>query len=345
MSGRLTLSDLLPDVSEALNLTKSGQRAIRYINQAQEELLPKGRWVGTLIRYRICSQSPVITWPRQLGTIEAMSQNGFPVDLHNQWYDFMDYGPREMYRDSWWYGNSRWSMTSGDLPESISFAEVNPAGNPKKLKVYASATEDASARILLQFYDQSGNYVRSDDATEGWVDGEFVSINATTPQTTINAVSSWVGVQKPCTNGTIRVVELDTVTNLERTLAIYEHDETSPSYRRSKIPSPLCNPSWQVGLNNTSNTPCVLTVIGKQRLVKATQPRDYLALQSKAAIIEMCRSIYKRENNLPQEAPIYEQKAVNLLDEQLLEWIGSGAQTVPQFDMAFGYGSGPQFVI
>lgn len=338
---RLTLSMVLPDVAEVINQNQTSAKALRYLNRAQEELLNQSRWVGTTIKYQIATNAGFITWPRELASIEAMSVNGSPALLKNQWFEFQEFGAdmrRNYFAGSWTngfnlFGHSR-NQVAQDEGNAISFLDVCGTGNAKKLKVYAQATEAVGARILLQFYDGMGNYVRSNDTTEGWVDGEFVAINATTPATTINAVTSWVGVQKPITNDVVRITELDTVTGLERLLAVYAPDEVSPSYRRTHI--------GQFGCELNTNCPTTVTVIGKQRFIPALKPRDYLCLQSAGAIIAQAKAIYLRDNNNVQESVILATLATDLLDKELGAWIGSGDTQTIGIDMAFGARSSPQ---
>ena len=54
----------------------------------------------------------------------------------------------------------------------------------------------------------------------------------------------------------------------------------------------------------------------------------------------MVLSIRKAENNLPQEAAIYEKRAVELLQEQLLHYMGDGAVGVPRFQNVATFGGG-----
>lgn len=325
---RITLSQVIPDVAEALNQNQSSPKLLRYINRAQEELLNKARWVGTTIKFRICTESGFMTWPRELASIEAMSINGTPSILQNGWYEFSEYGAdfRSCYCGGQWTdGWINISQKIGvDNGEAISAHEVCGTGNPKKLKVYARTSESLDSRILLQFYDSQGNYIRTNDSINGWVDGEYVAINATTPSTTINTVSSWVGVQKPITNDVVRITELDTVTNFERPLAMYEWNETNPSYRRTRIEH-ICG----------GKCPKSVIVVGKQRFIPATKPTDYMMLQSISAITMMSLSVYKRLNNQVQEAKNYEDQATAILDMELSAWIGYGTNQIPHFQYAY----------
>lgn len=324
---------VLPEVADVINVNQSSQKALRYLNRAQEELLNQERWVGTTIKYRVCIYDGIITWPRELATIEAMKVGNTPALLKNQWFEFLEYGAdyRDRYFAGSWsegfnlFGGGRQSVAV-DQAEAISFVDVCAGGNAKKLKVYAQANEAAGARILLQFYDNTGTFIRTNDPTESWVDGEFVSLNASAPQTTINAVSSWVGVQKPLTNDVVRITELDTVTGLERPLAQYDWNEISPAYRRTRV---------MQGCGDRK-CPTSVTVIGKQRFTPAIKPRDYLCLQSQGAIIAQAKAIYLRDNNNLQESMALAATATDLLDKELGAWIGSGSQQTVGINMLFG---------
>ena len=63
-------------------------------------------------------------------------------------------------------------------------------------------------------------------------------------------------------------------------------------------------------------------------------------ISNEAALKEMVLSIRKAENNLPQEAAIYEKRAVELLQEQLLHYMGDGAVGVPRFQNVATFGGG-----
>lgn len=338
---RLTLSNVMTPLANAINQNTYSARCIDYINRGQEELLNYGRWVGTRVRYRVCSDGGFVVWPRAIGSVEAMRICGFPVILHNEWFEFQDFTTSNYSYGAYGIDSQGWLGGVGpaiaiDQQEVISFAELCGSGNPKRLKVYAFSNEAAGARILFQGYDANGQWIRTNDVTEGWTDGEFVSINAAGPQTTINTFTSWVGVQKPVTNNRIMVTELDTVTALERTLANYESDETSPSYRRNKIPSLFCNQFANAQIPRS----VPIEVIGKQRFIPATTPRSYLMLSSASAIVQMAIAIYRRENGDVVGGEEYEQKAVQILDNELSSWIGQGTMQVPILHLATGMGSG-----
>lgn len=329
---RLTLQMVTSAVAQTLNLNASQPKVTYYINRACEELLDMGRWVGTTIKYRICTPKGYITWPREIETIEAIRINGIPGQVENQWYQFLDYGANfrdEFYTAGGWangYNAYRSWGTAIDEREAISYLDICPTGNPLRLKVYGTAQEVAGSRILLQFYDNLGNYVRTNDPKEGWVDGEFVAINSTNPQMTINPVSAWVGVQKPITNGVVRVTQYDTVTGLEILLASYEPSEVSPCYRRTYLPGQCCN-----GLIPTQRS---VEIIGSQRFIPACSPRDYLAISSLSALVWKSKAVYAGENNNLQSSMAFDAKAESVLNNQLAKWSGSGTIQTPRINPA-----------
>lgn len=311
---RLTLGQaktaIAPVISQATNATK----LLNYINRACRELLEEGKWVGSQARYQVRVYENSITWPRQLETITALSACNAPVSLRNQWFEFLEYGL--------WQQNEN-SVASGvafDRQDAFSFDDVS--GQNKKLKFYCDVPEATGARIFVQYLDENGNAVRTNDGVEGWQDGEFLTLSSSAPSVTSRRVSAWLGVQKPVTNGTVRVYELDTVTGAERALAFYEWDEENPVYRRTFLP----------GVANCPQGIC-LTVIGDVRFIEARKDRDYLPITNLDALIYKCQSLYKSDNNDYEGSAVMGNKAISRLNKQLEKHQGASSIVYPRFNI------------
>ncbi len=129
------------------------------------------------------------------------------------------------------------------------------------------------------------------------------------------------GVQKPDTNGVVRLYEYNTDTATQRALAYYEPDETVPQYRRSLIAG--------IGSGGCTSGECetkTVTVMAKLRFIPVVNDTDYLPIGNIPAIKDMVQSIRKMENNLFEEAKAYEASAINELDRELREHLGDGAK-------------------
>lgn len=307
-----TMQDVLDSgIPRVLNLSPSDPRIYRYCNEAIARLMTRGKWVGTVGRFRFCTEDDCLTWPRQIATIEAVAVCDQPITIRNGWFEFLDsgYGLQES-------GSCSCGANLFDRGECCTFADIR--GTNKKVKVYADVTEAAGAKILIQGYDQNDNWIRTEPngVGTGWEDGEYVALNAATPQTSTKFFKAITSVQKPNTNGVIRLYELNTSDNTQRAIAIYEWDETRPVYRKSQIPGLTSN-------GETCNTKTV-TVQAKLAFIPVKKATDWLLIGNIPAIKDMCQSIAKRENNLISESAAWEASAINELQKELRTYSGAG---------------------
>ena len=316
---KITLGDIKTNTARLLSMSGTDARVTDYINEAQERLLYKGKWAGTYARYAINSSNGTITWPRELETIESVAVADDPAIVRNEWFEFLEsgYGIQDSTDSD--------AKTLIDRGEACVFSDI--AGIDKKLRLYTGHTSDAGKRVLLQGYDANGDWIRTQDGTS-WVDGEYVTLTTTFVDTN-SLFSELVGVQKDDTVTNVKLYELKPSDSTTRLIAEYQPTESRPVYRRSLI----------AGLKD-SDEDRVVTIVGKLRFVPAKQDTDWLMISHEAALKEMVLSIRKAENNLPQEAAIYEKRAVDLLQEQLLHYMGDGAVAVPRFQNVATFGGG-----
>jgi hypothetical protein len=315
---KLTLADCRSTIARVLNTTTTDQRVIDYLNEATQRLLAKGKWVGTYVRYRICVNNKCITWPRQIETIEAIAISGNPAPIKNSWFEFYPQGPGVISASC---DSSECSTSYGypglaDRMNACTFDDIIPSGNPKQVRVQADLTEIGTDRILIQGYDENGQWIRTLDGTE-WVDGEYILIDTAHADST-RYYSAVTGIQKPVTNGPVRLWELDSVTGDLRALGVYESDETRPDYRRSLVTGlPCCTSS---ACDKTS-----VEVMAKLRFIPVATDTDWVMIGNLPALKLEVMAILKEERNLMDEAIVYSAKAVELLREELKHWMGDGA--------------------
>lgn len=311
---RLRLSDVKSTIAASIGLCTDDARVISLINEAQERLLPQGKWVGTYARYRVCISNACITWPRQIETIEAMSICKVPGVIRNEWFEFLGNGPGGFSEDSC-PGNvliDRGMAATFDDP-------IATAAN--KIRVHSDVAESSSSRILIQGYDENSQWVRTLDSGS-YVDGEYVTIS-TNYQYTTTRWSNITGVQKPVTNGAVRLYEYSTtLSSAVKALAYYENDETVPLYRRSMIPG-----LGETGACCGADSDCTnktVTVMAKLRFIPVRNDIDYLMIGNSPAIKDMVRSCWFSDRNDIQNAGIYEAKAVDMLKKELQSHLGTG---------------------
>lgn len=305
-------------IPAVLNISPEDPRLMLICNEAQQRLVQTNEhfW-GLFARYRFCVTNSCLVWPREIAAIEAVSICNRALPVRNQWFEFMESGPGLQGE-----GSDGQHRMDGCIPNSYdrgtacTFSDI--IGTGKKIKVYADIAEDPNAVILLQGYDQNGNWITTQVNGE-WIDGEYVGIS-TTPQTSYNIFSSLVAVQKPITNGPVRLYEYNTSDATQRAIAYYETDETNPSYRKSYVGGLRRNSCGSV-----SDGECELktvTVMAKLEFIPVRRDTDWLLIGNLPALKDCMQAILKWEMDLPQEAQYYFNKSVATLRQELSHYRG-----------------------
>lgn len=149
------------------------------------------------------------------------------------------------------------------------------------------------------------------------------------PRTTVNAFRSIDAINKTATKGWVRVYAVDPTTGAEYCIAILAPDETLPQYRRYAIPG------------HEREEGVTVTVLAKRKFIPVITDDDDLIVTNLGALKMMAIAIEKEENNNLDEAMKYEEKAVELLREELKEVEGANIGR-PQIQMeAFAMGEVP----
>lgn len=296
---------------------ETDSRLFDIVNEAQETLLNKGKWKGTILTFNFCVNSNAcVVWPREIEAIEAIAVCKSPVTIRSQWYEFAASG----------FGlidaADNCFNQLVDRGEVVAFDEV--VGSNKKLAVYADRTEGTGKYITLQFYDSNGQWVRSTFNGEV-IDGEKLAIPSAAGQYTYSSAVVKPGglwrVMKDVTLGVIRLYSYDTTNGALKPLAYYQPDEILPSYRSSLIPA----------VNNGGCEQKQVTVRAKVRFIPARTDDDWLMIDSMRAIRLGVRAIKKELDGQFQEAAVFMGMAVNALQEQLKHHQGDGEQVTVNF--------------
>lgn len=310
---RLTLGSIRNDIGKALGVCATDARVAAAVNAAQRRLMAKGKWVGTTVRYRICVNEGCLTWPRQIETIETFAVCGWPGKIRDQWFEFLGTGSGLRSADC---GCAHELV---DRDPGPTFDWIRPTG--KKVKLYSDEDEAEDAWVLIQGYDDNGNWVRTSDGGI-MVEGEYI-LATSVGRLSTTLFSNVTGVIKPITNGTLRLYEFDTATSTQRTLAIWEPDEERPHYRRSLVPG-LADRATS---GDSSCESASVTVVAKLRHIPVRNDNDWLILGNQDALALMVQAIEKERKDRWDEAAIYEQNATRLLEEELSSYLGDGSVT------------------
>lgn len=313
--GLLTLNAAKDAIAEAANINASDTtRIAKYANDAVRRLIPKGDFVGTFGRYRICTAQDCLTWPRSIEAIRGVAVSTFPIGTHNGWYEFMQFTAGVLNSNK---TNTLELLDRVTSPPPPTFNDITQGATNRKVQVVAAVSESASAKITLQGYDQNGQWIRT-QVSGTWIDGEQVTISTTETNST-NYFTKLVRVIKPVTNGAVRLYEYNnTSAAVVKQLAYYEPDETLPNYRRSYIPA----------LNriaagcNANCSEASVEVLAKLNAIPVSGLNDFLQIGNLPALVEEVRAIRKFENNLFAEGVAQEKLAVRYLNEELRNYDG-----------------------
>ena len=352
---RLTLGDVKTSrLPYAVNLcgTQNESKLTALVNEAQERLLAKGKWVGTYGRYRISVDAGCITWPRQIGTIEAWAYCEGPGRLRNEWYEFQECGPG--LQDS---ENNRGS-TMIDRGEACTYANITVTGN--RIAVRAEHASDAGKKIILKYYTSTGVKVLTQiDGT--WQEGEEITIVAPPAYAlSANAVlpNGLYSVLKDTTNQPVSLWLYDPSAGaIGSRIALYEPSETRPVYRRSQVPG---LDQFSTCTDDDCEDQRTVTVIAKFRHIPVVNDNDELLIGNLPALKLACQSIlYEEQERLDlartfmhggtivvdgNAVPV--DGAIPLLEQELAAWIGDGVIHTPRMcDTALYWGGGIENII
>lgn len=342
---RLRLADLREPIAEILNVCATSDEVVTMVNRVERRLmrLKGGKWVGCTARMRICTTSTgCLTWPRAVETIEGFQVCNVPGTLRNGWYEFSAQGPGLLTATSSWYNNliDRGTMATFDTPSN----------NTSKVATTAVVNEAAGARILVRGYNQSGEWIRSEDpaGSGNYIDGEWIAIENGVTHYSIYVFSAITGVIKPITNGPVRLWQYDVPTAaIVKPLAYYEPTEEVPLYRASLLPGletrQGCPPQTNCGCSSSSATQ--VTVMAKLRHIDVRDDDDFLVIGNEAAFALGAQAILKERRNLWDEAQKYWASAEQELQNELSSYEGDGAIPTFKTEGTSTWGAGVQNAI
>jgi hypothetical protein len=340
---KATLSEAkaFTDWTRFTNLCVSDVRLRALLNEAVMRLRPKGMWVGTTIKYRICAAAACVTFPRQIETVEAAWICNSPITIRNGWF--------ESYPNSYGLANANSGPQSVLMDRGAGYVQFADISSTAKIALVSTQPLDAGKLVLLQGRDSNGQYVRTVNDN---VDGEQVSlVNGIVVTSTIWAPPGLVGVQKEATRAPVRAYAVDpscpsgVIASIAAyspmNLAYWEPDETLPNYRRSLVPGLQNGSGCSTCAGTTSDcSTSQLTVIAKLNFIPVVKDTDYLQIGNLPAIKEEVQSILKRERGLIDEAEAHEAVAVRLLEEELMSYEGHGVVQPFKVDSASVFGGG-----
>jgi hypothetical protein len=331
---KLLFSQVKPLVARVLGFCIDDARVASYTNEAIRRLLNKGLWAGCYGRFTIYTSDGCIVWPRMIETIESVATCFGVGQVRNQWFEFLEggFGLQSGGTEVTPWGGAYYSGSNLlDKGSVCSYKEMS-GNTTSKIRVYPGDASDAGKYITLQGYDQNGNWIRTTTGPGGaWIDGERIALAMPFGQTS-NYFTSLTTVIREATNTVSRLYEYNLTTTLEIDIAVYDPDETLPEYRKSMMPI-NCTPTSGSTCGCTNDGTVPVTVMAKLRHIPVSQDNDLVIPPCPDAIKLMVQAIRKEENDLLPEAVLYEQKAVQTLQEQTMQYLGDAVAPIRMVGM------------
>lgn len=306
---RTTFSDVQASrIPESLNIGPNDPRLYKYVNEATNRLLKAGKWWGTYARYRLCATAGLITFPKQIATIEAVALCGQPIPVHDMWYEFLANG----------WGTRR--ETCGPVECDYrgrypTFSDI--IGTDKKVRALCDVATDVGKTVLVLGYDTNGNWIRT---TQGGVilDGEVITFAQSPGTNSTNLFSVVTDLQPPSNmDGQWWLYEYNTTDTTQRLIGQYNYDDLRPSFARYLFPS----------LRNCTNNACAATLVEaicKLDFIPVKRPTDYLLIGDINALKFGCMAVKAAEENRYTDDTTLMNKAVLELDNELDHQLGAG---------------------
>lgn len=299
-----------------LGIVPSDPRLLRYLNNATQRLLDKGRWWQTYKRVNICQTGPCWVQPGEIDSLETLEFMGRNIPIQNGWWEAREDVPPPTFEQTLCLRNrllDRGTTPVGTQPVS-----------PSKVKLYATNAADVGKKVLWQGLDNNGVIVRNSDGAGGFLNGELITlVGPPLGATSVAKFSVTTGVQKPATADRVIANWVDPVTSVETLAATYQWNDTAPAFRRFTL---LKFPGSSTTAPTTTDVcpappTCATgsfaaTFIAKLAFYPVRVDTDWLMLNIQA-ISDMCLSLFKKERGLEQEASILEARAISTLRSEL----------------------------
>lgn len=317
-------------IPQVLGLCSTDARLADFINEAESRILHRGNWVGSQAQHLIRTINGKLTWPRHVLVPNGVSLCGCPLDIRNDWYEYLGNGPGQQ-------DETCGMLQLIDRGVSVAFDDIDTQGlADKKIRAYCDLADDAGKILTLQGVDENGNRIMTKPAAT-WINGEQIVLTQSPGTLSTKKYTKLLGAVKDETFGFVRGYEVDSATGLNtKPLFVYESTETLPSYRRSVIAGfgdeDAANPKTVTAWCNMRHLPV--------RRDPAVNDNDMLVISNIPALKHMCLSIFYSEAHDQARAEQHEAACGRELQGELLRYQGEGTVVVMRAASPDTWGAG-----
>lgn len=296
---RITLAEARPELCRAVDngVPTTDPRVPERINQATDRLMAGGVFVGMVQEYVVCTQQKCFSLPRAIETAMEVFILDQRLDVTTGWYSIEN---PSTYVDPEFL-NDIVLIDRGEFPTLFDICD------PGQLLVAAQYTEATSASVRIFGLDSEGNEIYTTQPS-GYQRGELVPLTLEGAQT-LNIYSKVTGIEKPETQGPIRI----SVTPLKSPstqllLALMDPEERVSSYRRY-----YCDDIPEVDFHEP---PVRVRVTGIRRFIPVTKDTEFLIISNLGALRLEMMALDREDGNDFQSSAEFHKRALDLLQAE-----------------------------
>jgi hypothetical protein len=300
-------------------VTQIGEFDFRLM-QVVERFFTLGTWRSMWKRLDLSIYNGVLTLPRGFDTCRQISACGCgPVPIYSQFHRLACCGVSvDPAAFPGWYTGLR-------LTDENAQTFITPTGT---FKLRAVATEvNADGLTLIGGFDQNENELF----------GEITLATINGASTTTQEFTKLPHIQKTVTANAVLLYAVDTTTSVATLISSFAPGETIPSYRQYDA-SGFFNDANNDGI--ADDDPAVVSAICKLGFVAAVSVNDIIVPGNIGALKLGLMAVQFEDRTDPENAKIYMDNAVALLDAELAE-LQSAEEPVFSVSESFGAGSIP----
>lgn len=307
----------VPRIAAAAN---SAQERLLYAKEARSE-----GWFGSWAHavFNVQRTDPYLTLSREIARLEKMAVCHRPVNVQNQFYEFLQFGNGYQPFFECTANQTRCpQLQTYDRGMVPTFKDLT-AGHLVRVRALDVLDTQGNKRVLISGTDVYDAPIMSLDGSFN-VNGTYLVLAQPFTDTTMT-LNTITGIQKDVTNGQVQFWDVDPATGLETLILTMDASEETAWYRRyflNSIPLSCCP-----GTVDEANNPTVqVDAIVKLNAIPVRVDSDYLLLQNEEAIIAEAQAMrYATMDGMESKALARDahKAAIGFLQGELAHYLGT----------------------
>lgn len=282
------VSDILDEAKNILGRCDNAT-VFRRLTDAVRLANTQGKFDWNIAQMDICVCDGCVTLPADVATILGVNTGGFPTLLRDQWYQYHINGAGST--DC----NGSWGYTD-ELGQVCTYRDPSA---PVKLVAVVENAQDTNTTLRVFGWDGDGKRIYSPGPDDTLEDGflvpciyGFPAVNPDVPN-----ILRIDRIQKAVTNGFVKLLAVDATTlETHTTIGYYQPWETSPNYRRIRVP----DRSW-------------LRIKYRKKDMEVRASTDWINIENREAILLLAKAVKLRLDNQLEQARLTEAEGMRLL--------------------------------